>query len=71
MTLTHQAVSATTAIVVTTIYEPQFLSDYLANLARFGGRQGTTIYIIPDRKTPRSVSTAAAEAGRGTGTGSI
>jgi len=64
VTLTHQAVSATTAIVVTTIYEPQFLSDYLANLARFGGREGTTIYIIPDRKTPRSVSTAAAEAGR-------
>jgi len=64
VTLTHQAVSATTAIVVTTIYEPQFLSDYVANLARFGRREGTTIYIVPDRKTPRSVSIAATEAGR-------
>ncbi len=48
--------------MVTTIYEPSFLSDYLANLARFGHRDDTVIYVVIDRKTPPSVAVAAAEA---------
>jgi hypothetical protein len=50
------------AIVVTTIYEPRFLPDYLANLERYDHRGDTTLYIIPDRKTPASVGQAAERA---------
>jgi hypothetical protein len=53
-----------TAIVVTTIYEPRFLEGYLTNLDRFGQRRDTAIYVIPDRKTPRSVYDAADTAAR-------
>ena len=51
-----------TAIVVTTIYEPQFLPGYLSNIQAFDHRQTTTFYVIPDRKTPASVGVAAAAA---------
>src|SRR5689334_3618999 len=52
-----------TAIVVTTIFEPAFLAGYLQHI-RAAERDGTTtIYIIPDRKTPASVA-GAAEAAR-------
>lgn len=62
LTLTEHAGAVSTAIVATTIYEPQFLADYVANLERFGRREQTAIYIVPDRKTPRSVALAARDA---------
>jgi len=52
------------AIVVTTIFEPCFLRGYLDNVRAHGREDETTVFIIPDRKTPRSVGEAAAEARR-------
>lgn len=49
-------------IVVTTIFEPQWLQGYLENLRRHGHDRNTTIRIIIDRKTPASVIAAAREA---------
>jgi len=53
-----------TAIVVTTIFEPRFLEGYLDNLRRHGRDAGTIVWIIPDRKTPASVGEAAETARR-------
>ena len=39
------------AIVVTTIFEPRFLDDYLANLDRHGRRESVDVIVIIDRKT--------------------
>jgi hypothetical protein len=50
------------AIVVTTIFEPNFLPGFLENLRRHGRAATTTLYVIVDRKTPQSVARAAAEA---------
>jgi hypothetical protein len=50
------------AIVVTTIFEPNFLPGFLENLRQHGRAETTTLYVIPDRKTPPSVGRAAAEA---------
>jgi hypothetical protein len=47
-------------IVVTTIFEPRFLDDYVENLERHG-HDDVGVIIIPDRKTPRSVYEAAAK----------
>jgi len=43
------------AIVVTTIFEPNFIDGYVANLRRFG-RDNVDIIVIIDRKTPPSVA---------------
>lgn len=51
-----------TAIVATTIFEPTFLHGYEANLRKSGRLDETTVYVIPDRKTPVSVSAEAAAA---------
>jgi len=53
-----------TAIVVTTIFEPRFLGGYLDNLRRHGHDAGTTVWVVPDRKTPPSVAEAAEAARR-------
>lgn len=46
-------------IVVTTIFEPQWLSGYLDNIRQHGRDKQVTLRIIIDRKTPASVSQAA------------
>ena len=51
-----------TAIVLTTIFEPAFLAGFLDAIRQSGREQSTTIDIIIDRKTPESVSRAAADA---------
>ncbi len=48
------------AIVVTTIFEPAFLSGYLENLDSHGRRDDVAIVVIPDRKTPATVFEACA-----------
>lgn len=53
----------TTDIVVTTIFEPEWLRGYLDNLRAHGREAETTIRIICDRKTPASVHAAAVAAG--------
>jgi hypothetical protein len=50
------------AIVVTTIFEPQFLDGYVANLRRFG-HDNVDVIVIVDRKTPPSVAAACARQG--------
>ncbi len=49
-------------IVVTTIFEPAWLSGYLENIRRFGHADAVTVRIICDRKTPPAVYEAAAKA---------
>ncbi len=49
-------------IVVTTIFEPQWLSGYLDNLRKHGHDRDTTIRIVTDQKTPATVYAAAAAA---------
>ena len=49
-------------IVVTTIFEPQWLPGYLKNLDEHGHRDRTAIRIMCDRKTPASVYEAADDA---------
>jgi hypothetical protein len=44
------------AIVVTTIYEPVFIEGYLQNLKKYEREKEVRIIIIPDKKTPPSVS---------------
>lgn len=51
-----------TAIVATTIFDPAFLDGYRANLEASNRMNETTLFIIPDRKTPLSVATAAKSA---------
>lgn len=51
------------AIVVTTIFEPNFLSGYLENIDRYGHREDVDLFVIIDRKTPATVA-AACEAAR-------
>lgn len=53
-----------TDIVVTTIFEPLWLSGYLRNLRDSGSDEEVTIRIIADRKTPASVFEAADAARR-------
>jgi len=48
-----------TAIVATTIFDPEFLSGYERNIEAAGRRDETSLYIIPDRKTPETVFSAA------------
>ncbi|HXG59021.1 MAG TPA: hypothetical protein VNL91_08350 [Thermoanaerobaculia bacterium] len=43
------------AIVVTTIFPPQFLDGYVSNLRHYDRTASTEIIVIPDRKTPPSV----------------
>src|SRR3989442_15113652 len=43
------------AVVVTTIYEPAFLSGYMENVANHGHTGEVEFLVIPDRQTPRSV----------------
>src|SRR5437588_7856764 len=50
------------AIVVTTIFEPQFLDGYVANLRHFG-RDDVDLTVVVDRKTPPSVAAACARHG--------
>jgi hypothetical protein len=50
------------AIVVTTIFEPNFIDGYVANLRRFG-RENVDIIVIIDRKTPASVAERCAHYG--------
>lgn len=56
--------SRRTAIVVTTIFEPDFLGGYLQNLRAAGRDDATTISIIADRKTPGTVAQVAERARR-------
>ncbi len=46
------------AIVVTTIFEPEFLGGYVANLEAHGRSRDVDIIVIVDRKTPRSMEEA-------------
>jgi hypothetical protein len=48
------------AIVVTTIFQPDFLSNYANNILEFGHEDHTTIYVVGDRKTPESCGEEAA-----------
>lgn len=52
------------AIVVTTIFEPAFLSGYLENLDTYGRRDSADLFVIVDRKTPATVAAACAAARR-------
>ena len=49
-------------IVVTTIFEPQWLDGYLGNIRMYGREEQVTVRIIIDRKTPPSVIAAAESA---------
>jgi hypothetical protein len=51
-------------IVVTTIFEPNWLGGYLDNIRTHGHMDAVTIRIICDRKSPPSVYVAAQEAAR-------
>jgi hypothetical protein len=51
-----------TAIVVTTIFEPEFLKGYCQSVRHANRLDETTVYIIPDRKTPPTVAAAAVAA---------
>lgn len=51
-----------TDIVVTTVFEPEWLQGYLNNIEAHGWSQDVTIRIICDKKTPASVRHAAANA---------
>jgi len=53
-----------TDIVVTTIFEPSWLQGYLDDLRAYGRERATTLRIVADRKTPRSVFEAAEAARR-------
>lgn len=44
-----------TAIVATTIYDPNFMECYLKNIKKFNREDDVTIIIIPDKKTPTTV----------------
>jgi hypothetical protein len=46
-------------IVVTTIFEPKWLTGYLENIGAYGHADAVTIRIICDRKTPAAVYEAA------------
>jgi hypothetical protein len=52
------------ALVVTTIFEPTFLAAFVDNFQRHGHAVDVTIYVIPDRKTPGSVTQACSVASR-------
>jgi hypothetical protein len=49
------------SIVVTTIFEPNFLDGYLTNLERFGRKESAELIVIIDRKTPPTVAVACRE----------
>ena len=51
-----------TAIVVTSIFEPAFLGGYVEDMLGCDDPQKVSLFIIPDRKTPRDVVKAAAAA---------
>lgn len=55
---------SSTALVVTTIFEPAFLRGYLDSLRAAGRETEVTLYVIGDRKTPARVWEACLEAGR-------
>jgi hypothetical protein len=57
-------VNRTVAIVTTTIFEPAFLAGYERSIRQGGWDRDTTLFVIPDRKTPASVAAAAADAAR-------
>ena len=52
------------ALVVTTIFEPKFLPDFVNNFRRYGRADAVEIIVIPDRRTPPSVASACARATR-------
>lgn len=58
----YKPLNRNAAIVLTTIFEPEFLSGYLENLRKYERESHTTIYIIIDRKTPATVFQAARDA---------
>jgi hypothetical protein len=47
---------AKAALVVTTIFEPNFLTGYIDNFERYGRANQVDLIVIPDRKTPASVA---------------
>lgn len=47
--------SQSTAIVVTTIFEPEFVTGYLETIRESNQAENTTMYIICDKKTPATV----------------
>lgn len=51
-----------TSIVATTIFEPKFIEGYESSIRAAGRLDETTLYVIPDRKTPPSVAEAASQA---------
>ena len=46
--------SVKAALVLTTIFDPKLLDDYLENFRAFGHLEKVTVYVIPDRKTPQA-----------------
>jgi hypothetical protein len=52
------------SLVVTTIFEPKFLSAFVQNLRKHEHAESVRILVIPDRKTPDSVFRGCAEATR-------
>jgi hypothetical protein len=52
------------ALVVTTIFEPNFLPAFADNFLRHGRAADVQIIVIPDRKTPPSVGRACQQAAR-------
>ena len=54
--------SRPTAIVCTTIFEPEFLAGYLGSISQHGHKDFVTIYVIVDKKTPASVGEACEKA---------
>ncbi|MCA8992788.1 MAG: hypothetical protein KDA88_12440 [Planctomycetaceae bacterium] len=51
-----------TSIVVTTIFEPDFLQGYLSEIELAGQRDNVAMYVIADKKTPATVAAACAAA---------
>lgn len=51
-------------VVVTTIFEPEWLTGYLDNLRQYGREDDVVIRIIADKKTPQSVFEAAKKAAK-------
>jgi len=44
------------AVVLTTIHVPELLEGYRDNFERYGHLDDVTVYVIPDRKTPREAN---------------
>src|SRR5689334_18579955 len=53
--------SRKTSIVVTTIFEPDFIAGYIENVRAHGRSGHVDLIVIVDRKTPASMPQACAE----------